>query len=129
MKRENLARMSAKEIDEYAKALGIRKLDGKSADDKIAALDRRLSRVATIDVLGLSLEVPVKALKDKRVSDLMEKPDPTDTDCETILRLIIGDEQFDQLVDACTEDDGYIDVAALGYAFTKVITSPQLKNF
>ena len=124
-----MARMSASELDEYAKALGITKLGHKTAKEKMEAIEKRRDKKAAIRVAGMELNVPLKVFHDKRVTDILQKPNPSEGDLEQVLERLLGEEQMNEVVEACTEDDGTFDVNALGYIFTKIITSPKLKNF
>lgn len=129
MNREYMARMSAAELDEYAKLLGIASSPAKTAEAKIKLIERRRERTASVRVLGIDLEIPIKRAHDKRVSDLMSKQSLTDAEMEEAMRLLLGDEQMGELAGACTDEDGTVDVNALGLAFAKVVTSEDLKNF
>lgn len=129
MNKEFMARMSASELDEYAKALGIPKLGYKTAEDKITALEKRREKKAVVRVAGLELEIPIKVFHSKEVTAILSKPNSTDADCEKALLMLVGDEQMAEIEKACTDDDGTYDVNALAYIFTKIITSPKLKNF
>lgn len=128
MNKETLARMSEAELDEYGKLLGIAMKAAKDAESKAALIERRRAKVAKVRVLGLDLEIPVKRLSDKRVTDLLGADSTDETQVEA-MRLILGNEQFDKVVAACTEDDGTIDIYAMGLCFSKIITNQKLKNF
>lgn len=121
--------LSAAELDEYASALGVdtTKLRGQKA--KLRLIEERRERVATIPVLGLDLRVPVKRLHDKRLTDRIRKPRHTDEETEEIMRDLLGQEQFDSVVERCTDEDGTVDVDAMALAYVKVLTSGELKNF
>lgn len=129
MNKEYMARMSAAELDEYAKMLGIVASPAKTAAAKAKLIEKRRERAASLRMLGIDLEIPIKRAHDKRVSDLMAKPNLTDLEVEEVMRLLLGDEQMDELARACTDDDGTVDTDAFGLAFTKIITSSELKNF
>ena len=45
------------------------------------------------------------------------------------MRLLLGDEQYEMLVGACTEEDGTEDVDAMSYAVIAITGSEELKNF
>ena len=80
-------------------------------------------------MLGLDVEVPVKRARDKRVCDLLAKPNRTDAETEEAMRLMLGDEQMTELERACTDEDGTVDIDAMALAVAKIITSQELKNF
>ena len=46
-----------------------------------------------------------------------------------MIRLIVGDEAWDELVKAATEEDDTVDNDALGFAIASIITSRELKNY
>ncbi len=129
MNREYLERMSAKELDEYAETLGIISKVAKSKADKISLIERRREKVATIRALGVDFEVPIKRAHDMRVSELLGKDGRTDAETEEAMRLLLGDEQLAELAKACTEEDGTVDVLAMGLAYVRILTSEELKNF
>lgn len=129
MNAKYLERMSAKELDEYAQALGIVSKAAKSKQDKISLIERRREKIATVRALGIDFEIPIKRAHDKRVSELLGKDGRTDAETEEAMRLLLGDEQLEELANACTEDDGTIDVSAMGVAYVRILTSEQLKNF
>lgn len=129
MNKEFLARMSSEELDEYAKCLGIELRPAKTKEDKIALITRRRERTAQVSALGMDFDIPIKRAHDKRIIDLMEKPDRTDEETYEVMALFLGEQQFEKLIEACTEEDGTIDIDALGIAFVKIITSDELKNF
>lgn len=129
MNAEYMERMSAKELDEYGEALGIEMRPAKSKADKIALIGRRRERSATVRALGIDFEVPVKRAHDKRVSELLGRDGRTDAETEEAMRLLLGDEQMEELAAACTEPDGTVDVNALGLAYVRILTSGELKNF
>lgn len=121
--------MSEAELDEYARVLGVKlgKLRGQAA--KVDAICKRRERVARIDVLGITVEVPVRALHDKRVTDRLDGRPKSDAELESILRDIVGEGQMAAIEERCTDDDGLVDVEAYGLALTKIVTSKELKNF
>ena len=129
MNNEYLARMSAKELDEYGATLGIVMKSAKSKSDKLELIGQKRERCATVRALGIDFEIPIKRAHDKRVNDLLSKDGRTDTEAEEAMRLLLGDEQLNELVCACTDEDGSIDVDAMGLAYVKILSSDELKNF
>ena len=129
MNPEYMARMSASELDEYGAALGIEMRPAKTKDDKRRLIERRRGRVAVVRALGIDFEIPVKRARDRRLSGLVGKPDATDADMESAMRLLLGDEQMAELAEACTEPDGTVDVDAMAAAYVRIVTSDELKNF
>lgn len=128
MNREAMERMSAGELDAYARVLGIDLRGAKGSQRKIEVITRRRERCAEIRVLGLDLEVPVRRAHDRRVNELLSGS-RTDADMVEALGLLLGEEQFEAVEAACTEDDGVFDVEAFAYAAATVLGSPDLKNF
>lgn len=128
MNKEYMARMSASELDEYGKLIGVATSPGKTATEKARIIDHGRERTASIRVLGIDLEIPIKRTRDKRVSDLLYKDGRTDAETEEVMRLLLGDDQMGEVTRACTDEDGTVDIDALGLAFAKIITSDELKN-
>lgn len=129
MKREVLMSMSKTELDEYARVLGIDASGKKTVAAKVELIEKRRGRTAEIDALGLTLTIPVKRMHDKRVTDLEGKRPMSDEDATRLLALILGDEQMEKLVERATDEDGVVDVDALGLAMARVLASSDLKNF
>lgn len=129
MKREVLLGMSKSELDDYAKMLGIDVTGKKTVEKKVAAIEERRERTADIDVLGLTVTVPIKRMHDKRVTDLASKRSMTDEDATELLALILGEEQLSKVVDRATDEDGTVDVDAMGLAMARILCSEELKNF
>ena len=129
MNRDAMARMSEKDIDEYASFLGIQLADASSVDEKIALIERRRERCVSIPAMGCTFSIPIKHAHDKRIIDLMEKDHRSDDETYEVMELLLGSDQMAELLSACTDEDGVIDIDALGIAFVKIITSEQLKNF
>lgn len=129
MKREYLARMSADELEEYARALGIDLKPAKTKKQKLEMIERRRNRSARVFALGLDFEIPIKRAHDKRVTDLLSRPERTDEETMEAMTLLLGEEQVKMLIDACTETDGTIDSDALGISFVRILFSEELKNF
>lgn len=127
MNKEAMARMSADELDEYGRVLGIEMRPAKTAAQKAALINAKRDRTATVTALGMQFEVPMKALSDKRVVDVLANVNRTDEDVYRTLGVMLGD-QMGELVDACTDEDGTVDSAALALAFVRIVTSDELKN-
>lgn len=127
MNSDYMAKMSAEELDELARFMGVSVVAAKSAESKARMIEERRSRVARVGVLGIEFEIPMKRVRDKRVSDLLDEK--TDAATEEAVRLLVGDGKFDELVAACTDDDGTVDVDAMGYAIAKIVCSDELKNY
>lgn len=131
MREENLRRMSAEELAEYARVLGIDVSGCKRADTRRERIERARRKSVVIRVAGMDLEVEKRRVYDKRVSDgmaLVEKGEADDEKCMEVLNLLLGDEQMEEVAEACTDDDGMCDAAALAYVFAKVALSPELKK-
>ena len=127
MNKEAMARMSADELDEYGRVLGIEMRPAKTAAQKVALINAKRDRTATVTALGMQFEVPMKALSDKRVVDVLANVNRTDEDVYRTLGVMLGD-QMGELTDAATDEDGTVDSAALALAFVRIVTSDELKN-
>lgn len=128
MNREHLERMSEGELNDYAKALGLEAEGAPDAAAKIRLIESKRERIVIISVIGMDFEIPVKRAHDQRIADLVMS-NGGDAAVAEALKLMLGDKQFDQLIKACTDDDGTIDVEAIGLAYVKIFSSEELKNF
>ena len=129
MRRETLERMTEGEIDELGKTYGIELAPCTTLEEKIDMIERRRSRSVFVTVFGIDFEIPIKRAHDKRIADIMNNPVVSETDADEVFRLLLGDAQTRKLVDACTDDDGTVDIEAIGLAYVKLVYSDQLKNF
>ena len=82
-----------------------------------------------VSALGVDLRVPVRAAHDLRFTQLINKPDRTDDETEAAMTMLLGEEQMGALREAATEDDGTVDQDALAFAYMRVLSSDELKNF
>jgi len=127
MNPDYLERMSANELNEYGKALGIEMSPAKTVEEKVNLIEGKRNKDAVIPVLGLELFIPKKRANDRRVTDILAQ-DMTDQNAEEAMTLLLGEEQMNEVVKACTDEDGTVDNIAMGVVFAKVFTSPELKN-
>lgn len=121
--------MSLEQLDQYARACGIDATGKRTKAQKVALIEERRARVADIDVLGMTLHVPVRAMKDKRVSDLLDRGDLTEAEADWLMRALLGEEQYDSVIERCTDEDGVVDVSAVGLVFATLVRSEDLKNY
>lgn len=128
MNPDNLKRMGAEELDAYAKALGFSVIAGRTAEDKARLIEERRRRAARVECLGVDLSIEVRKARDRRVSALLAKEDRTGADVAEAFRLMLGQEQYDELERAATDEDGVVDEAALTCAFNRILDSDELKN-
>lgn len=129
MRHEVLMEMSIEQIDQYAKVCGIDVTGKRTKEAKIALIEERRARVADIDVLGMTIAVPVRAMHDKLVVDLLNGGDLDDEQAARLLVALVGEDQYETLLDRCTDEDGVVDVEAVCLAFATIVRSPELKNF
>lgn len=129
MKREVLMEMSKSELDEYGKVLGVDVSGKRTVAQKADAIEKRRERVAEVEALGLTLAIPVKRMRDKRVTDLASKRPMTDADASELLGLLLGGEQMEALADRATDGDGTVDIDAMGLAMARILAFDELKNF
>ncbi len=127
MNQKYLEMMDAKELEAYAQVLGFSTKAGREVADKRDIIQDRRERVASMTVLGVDLEVQVKRLHDKRVVELINSRD--DADLEKGMRLLLGDDQYAEVAEACVEEDGTVDVDAMAYAVIAITGNRDLKNF
>lgn len=128
MKHEVLMQLSKDELDSYASLLGIDVTGKKTVAQKVSAIEKRRERSEELDVLGMTIVIPMKRLDDKRVSDLANKRALNDEEAMELLRLIIGEDQTGALMDRVTDEDGTVDNPALGLAISRILRSDELKN-
>ena len=129
MRHDALMSMSLEQLDQYGRACGIDVTGRKTKAQKVELIEERRMRVADIDAVGMTLHVPVKAMHDKRVADLLASEPMSDADADRLLVMLLGQEQYDELVAHCTDEDGVVDYEALALAFGTVLRSSELKNF
>lgn len=128
MKRENIERMSDEELEQYARLLGVILDAAHTRDEKIFLVERRREKRVTVTTLGIDFDITIRRVRDKRVSDLLARGNRTDEETDEAIRLLLGDGQYQILLDAVTDDDGVVDVDAMGLAFVRIITADELKN-
>ena len=129
MRHEVLMEMTSDELDRYGEACGIDVSGKRTKAQKVALLEERRARVADIEVLGTTLHVPVRAMHDQRVTDLLDRGGLTEAEADALMTMLLGDEQYAALVERCTDDDGVVDVSAVGLAFATIVRSDELKNY
>lgn len=130
MKHEAMMSMSLGQLDQYGKVCGIDVTGMRSREEKVAAIEERRARTADIDVLGMTLSVPVRTLHDKRVVDMVNSPDELSEDeADRLMTMLLGEQQYESLVGHCTDDDGVVDVEAIALALHVILNSDDLKNY
>ena len=122
MRTEALNAMTDEELEQYARTLGFTTKAAKSHDAKVRLIAKRRER-------GVDLRLPVRAAHDLRFTQLISKPDRTDDDIEAAMAMLLGEEQMGALREAATEDDGTVDQDALAFAYARILSSDELKNF
>lgn len=128
MKRDALLRMSAEQIDAYARVLGIDTTTRKTKEAKADLIDEARQRVAEVDLLGETVSVPIRAMHDQTIVDRIVSA-KTERQGRALLRDILGDEQWERVLAAATDEDGAVDSDAVNFAYVSLVRSPQLKNF
>lgn len=121
--------MSLEQLDQYGTACGIDVSGKRTKAQKVALIEERRGRVADVDVLGMTLHVPVRAMKDKRVTDLLDRGGLSEADADWLMGALLGEEQYASLIERCTDEDGVVDVSAVGIAFATIVRSEDLKNY
>lgn len=129
MNGEYLRAMGPAELDAYAEALGFSAKAGKTAAAKVKIIEEKRGRAASLSVLGVQLEVPVKRAHDARVDELLGKESRTRADVTEAFTLLLGEAQHAEIVRAATDEDGTVDDAALSYAYNALLESKELKNY
>lgn len=129
MNSEFLRAMGPDELDAYAQALGFSAKAGKTAAAKVKIIEERRARTASVTVIGVQLEIPIKRAHDARVDELLGREGRTREDVVAAFDLLLGPEQHAELTRAATDEDGTVDDAALSLAYNALLASKELKNF
>ena len=129
MRTEALYAMTDEELEQYARTLGFTTKAAKSHDAKVRLIAKRRERGVDVSVLGVDLRLPVRTAHDLRFTQLINTPDRTDDDLEAAMAMLLGEEQMGALREAATEDDGTVDQDALAFAYARILSSDELKNF
>lgn len=122
-----LNELDAHELEQYAKIIGFTTKAAKTVDDKRTLIENRRNRDINVTVLG-SVDVTVKAkrLTDKKLFEMIKHSDTTTN--EEFLRYMVGDEGYDAILAAATDEDGTVDNSAIMLAVTELQNSKALKN-
>lgn len=129
MRREILYSMGEDELDEYASTLGIDTRKAKGAKAKADLIEGKRERVAEVEAMGITVSIPIKRMHDKRITDKLNGKRLTDAQFDKLMMDLLGKEQYAAICEHVTDDDGTVDVDALGYILSKVVHSDELKNF
>lgn len=124
-----MAKMSAAELDAYAKHLGLNVSAETTVEGKVRAIQRRRERVATIEVLGTELSIPIKNMGDLRFTGIVNNVRRTTDELMQAFAMLLGEKQHKELIKAATDEDGVIDEPALSFAYCAILDSSELKNF
>ena len=129
MKHETMMLMTDAQVDAYAALLGI-DVDGcKTKAKKVEKREERRERVATVDVIGLHISIPIKRIHDKRLMDKYTGKAHTNMELESVIRDMVGDEQMEEIREVCTDEDGTVDADGYLVVLDAINRSDELKNF
>ncbi len=120
--------MAPDELDEYASIIGLNTKGMDKVAEKVSAITSKRETTCEMVLLGAVFSIPVRNVHDKRFQDAISGI-MSDEKAETAARLVLGDEQWERLIQHVTDDDGVIDIDALGLAVSKIINNPELKNY
>lgn len=121
--------MTDAQIDAYAGLLGI-DVDGCSTKaEKVAKIEERRERVATVDVVGLHISIPIKRIHDKRLMEKYAGKAHTNEELESVIRDMVGDDQMEEIREVCTDEDGTVDADGYLVVLDAINRSDELKNF
>ena len=131
MKPEYLKQMSHEELAQYAAIAGIDLGKARSVDAKVSAIEEAREHVATVNVLGgLEVEIPIKKMHDKRLTDMLGKGSKrTDEETEQLFVGLVGEKQAEAIEERCTDEDGTVDVDAYVLAISQIFSAKAPKNF
>lgn len=128
MRKEILLSMSTEELDRYASVIGVNTSDMPETAEKVSAIMSKRERTHEVMLLGAVFSIPARNIRDKRFSDALSEGF-TDASMEAAARIALGDAQWKKLIERATDDDGVIDVDAVGMAVVQILTDPELKNY
>lgn len=129
MRHDVLMSMSLADLDRYGSACGIDVTGEQTRERKVEVIEERRGRVAEVNVLGMTLTIPKRRLHDQRLADILSTK-LTDESASTAMVLLLGEEQYEAIIERCTDEDGVVDVEAIGVAFnTLFYGSDELKNY
>ena len=129
MRKETLLSLTGGEIDAYAEVLGIDTTKLKAKAAKVEKIEKARQRAVDIDVLGMTLTVPIKKMHDKRITDRMNSGRLDDRQLDALMVDLLGEEQLAKVYEHCTDEDGTIDVEAVALVYTTLVRADELKNF
>ena len=129
MRKEALLSLTGGEIDEYAALLGIDTTRLRAKAAKVERIEKARQRTADIEVLGLTLTVPIKKMHDKRITDRMSLGTLSDSQLDELMADLLGEGQMSKVYEHCTDDDGTIDVEAVALVYSTIMKADELKNF
>lgn len=129
MRKETLLSLTGGEIDAYAEVLGIDTTKLKAKAAKVEKIEKARQRAVDIDVLGMTLTVPIKKMHDKRITDRMNSGRLDDRQLDALMADLLGEEQLAKVYEHCTDEDGTIDVEAVALVYTTLVKADELKNF
>lgn len=129
MRHTTLTLMSDEQLDAYARLLGFDVGGCGTKAEKIEEIESRRERVATVDVAGLAVTIPMKRLHDKRIIDRYGGVKLTNSGLESFIRDLVGDEQMGAIRDLCTDEDGTVDADGYLMVLNAINRSDELKNF
>lgn len=128
MRREVMLAMSGEELDRYASLIGANVSGMETVAEKVSAIEAKREATHEVALLGAVFSIPARNIRDKRFQDAARLIG-SDAEAELAARLALGDDQFDALVDRATDEDGVVDVDALGMAVAGILNNPELKNY
>ncbi len=129
MNTQTMEGLSNEELEAYAQTMGFTTKACKDKADKIALIQRKRSRSVTVTVLGLDLLVSVRRFRSSKFGDVITSRGRTSAELMGAFRDLLGDDQFDALMDVCRDEDGEPDEDAVAYAFNVILATDELKNY
>lgn len=126
MNKKALDAMTKAELEEYIRLIGI-KTKAKSASEMRKTIEERRERVAHLTIMGVDVDIPVKHFRSQKVTEMWQKAN-NDADYDNLIAYIVGDEKHDELIEACTDDTGELDVDAYSFVAASIFSSEELKN-
>lgn len=119
--------MTENELRAYALNLGISATAFNKAKDKVEFVQERWNKTVTVEVAGEEFDIEAKVLKSKKFNDLMAADEDAAT--EQAMEMLVGAEGLARIEAMATEEDGTVDVAAIGTICGLILSDKNLKNF
>lgn len=121
--------LDADSLEMLAKAARVDVTGARTKAAKVRLIEEANAQSAHVSVLGLDVEVTRQATRGMEVQRIMREQAPSDEDTDRLVRLLVGDDQHDAILDRCRNEDGTVDVDAYAVAILALLGDEQVKNW